>query len=994
MDEGRKPRWGRRLGIVTVILVVLLVAVYFVATSAFFLKSVILPKVGKSMNATITVSDASIAPFSQVVLHELKVTTTSPLVEAREVRLRYKLMDIIKGHINVDEVTLDSPTVTIVKEVDGKSNLDPILNQPKKPEDTSKKSNTEVDVKNLALKNALVRITQKTKTGQDVTELSGLNVTLDQLKNGASGKLTIASALRMDQAATNHLGAKISGAYDFSLTPALGPQSIKGSTRIEVNRAEGSLKDAAGMIALLEADASPTSVNNAAFRFEKSGQTLGQLRVHGPFDMAKMEGSLTVELLSLDRNVLNLAGMDFGQSKINSTNKIDITRAAKMIAIDGKLSGTQLGVIREKTPTPPVDLDLTYKVAADLDKKMAAVDRLLMSARHNNAEFLSAANDRPLNVSWGGTVSAVKDSAFRLTVTNFNLADWKTILGTNPPAGIVNAGIKLQAQEDGKKLALDLTTTVDQFDIGTNAFKNVQLVLQARGTVDEMKRVQLPEFSFLMRSNNVQSVSLKGNARYDLEKKDIGLQVAAELPAPASAATNRLTMDIALDAGMPGNLIDLRDLSLKLTPTPRAENRLQIQAKLDLGKTNQAPATISVKSAGLDLTKYYDLFAGNKSTAANQNKTTPAATPPANGNASTNPNSEPAAMDLPIKQLTANVAIDKLFLRDVAISNWATTAVISNNNVRLNPLKLGVNGAPVTGDVNLNLGVAGYVYDLNLKLDRVPLEPFANSFATTNAGQYKGFLVADAAIRGAGTTGANLQKSLRGQANFSVTNLDLQIVGPKIKKILVPISIVLRAPELLQTPINWVDARTKMGDGNIHVEKMGVQSAAFYANVVGDIIIEKVLTNSPLNLPVDLQLRRSLAQKVSFLGGGKIPADAEYVSLPKFVTIKGTLGDPKSDINEAALLGVGLNAIGGLTKNAAVGNAGALLNSITGAGGSNTNTAGTNANGTSKLIQGLGGLLGSNRATNSPASTNTSTTNAAPTNSPAQNLLNIFRRNK
>src|SRR4051812_9584243 len=152
MDEGRKPRWGRRLGIVAVVLVVLLVAFYFVATSAFFLKSVILPKAGKSMNASITVSDASIAPFSQVVLRDLKVTTTSPLVEAREVRLRYKLMDIIKGHINVDEVTLDSPTVTIVKEVDGKSNLDPILNQPKKPEDTSKKSNTELDVRNVALK--------------------------------------------------------------------------------------------------------------------------------------------------------------------------------------------------------------------------------------------------------------------------------------------------------------------------------------------------------------------------------------------------------------------------------------------------------------------------------------------------------------------------------------------------------------------------------------------------------------------------------------------------------------------------------------------------------------------------------------------------------------------------------------------------------------------------------------------------------------------------
>ena len=42
-------------------------------------------------------------------------------------RLRYSLMDIIGGNIHVDEVTLASPTVTLVENPDGSSNLDPIL---------------------------------------------------------------------------------------------------------------------------------------------------------------------------------------------------------------------------------------------------------------------------------------------------------------------------------------------------------------------------------------------------------------------------------------------------------------------------------------------------------------------------------------------------------------------------------------------------------------------------------------------------------------------------------------------------------------------------------------------------------------------------------------------------------------------------------------------------------------------------------------------------
>ena len=104
----RKRRgWLRAMAWVFGVLIVLLVVVYFVATSSGFLKGVILPRVSKAMNAQVTVSDASISPFSQVVLHDLKVQTTGtePLVTAAEVRLRYSLMDIISGNIHVDEVS-------------------------------------------------------------------------------------------------------------------------------------------------------------------------------------------------------------------------------------------------------------------------------------------------------------------------------------------------------------------------------------------------------------------------------------------------------------------------------------------------------------------------------------------------------------------------------------------------------------------------------------------------------------------------------------------------------------------------------------------------------------------------------------------------------------------------------------------------------------------------------------------------------------------------
>src|SRR4051812_24909097 len=121
----KRHRWPRIVLGLFIGLLLLLVVVYFVGTSSAFLKGVILPKVSKSMNATVTVSDASISPFSQVVLRDLKVQTTGPepLVTATEVRARYSLFSIIGGKIKVEGVTLASPTVQIIENPDGTSNL-------------------------------------------------------------------------------------------------------------------------------------------------------------------------------------------------------------------------------------------------------------------------------------------------------------------------------------------------------------------------------------------------------------------------------------------------------------------------------------------------------------------------------------------------------------------------------------------------------------------------------------------------------------------------------------------------------------------------------------------------------------------------------------------------------------------------------------------------------------------------------------------------------
>ena len=97
----KQSSMAKRLGLAAGVLLLLLILAYFVGTSGAFLKSIVLPRVGKAMNATVTVDDISLSLFSSVSIRGLKVVTKgeTPLLTAAEVHARYSLMDILGGKL-------------------------------------------------------------------------------------------------------------------------------------------------------------------------------------------------------------------------------------------------------------------------------------------------------------------------------------------------------------------------------------------------------------------------------------------------------------------------------------------------------------------------------------------------------------------------------------------------------------------------------------------------------------------------------------------------------------------------------------------------------------------------------------------------------------------------------------------------------------------------------------------------------------------------------
>jgi len=968
-EPRRRSSWRRKLLFICGGLLVLLVVAYFVLTSSAFFKGVILPRVGRAVGGEVTVADASISPFSQVILRRLtvKTTGTEPLLKAEEVRLRYGLLPILGGTIKVDEITIASPIVQIVENADGTCNLDPLWK--KKPSSPAKQTPApskppQVDLKNFTLKNATIRRVKHLKDGGlEVAELNNVNITLNQLKNGQSGKLTTAAAFKMTRPTNDVLEAKSASTVEFTLGADLMPQTLTVKAEHEVTRAEGSLRELAGVRAITTGDITPGEVKEFSERILRGDTVLGEMKVTGPLDLSKKEGHLKLQVTSIDRQVLNLAGapfgLDFGATTLDSTTELSLTQGGSVIGVNTQFKAAKFSLTRKDQATPPLDLQLACNVTVNTANKSALVHAFTLEGMQNQRPLLNGELPQPMALTWGESASSTGDSAFNLAVTDLNLADWKVFLGDTISAGRLSLTFNLASQQGGKQLTLGVTSQIAGLaaTLGSPPLTEAALALKFNGQVTDFRKFNVTDYRLDLTRQAQPALTVSGSAGYDGAAFNLQAQIEAVMARlTGNGPATPLTVAVKLDGTFTNEVLDFRRMQLAFTPTQRAsKNELSITGQLDLSTPGFTKGSMTAKSDTLDLTALYDAFAGEKSPA------TPASSPSTSSTPASNANAEPEPVTPPL-QLTAEAYLGQVYLRDINVQNCQIVAKIDGGKINLDPCRFTLNGAPVNASADLNLGVKGYAYALSLHMDRVPLEPIANTFSPDNRGKYQGLILADAQIKGAGITGASLQKSLGGQAAFTLTNANLLLIGPKTRQLMDPIAMLLRIPEITSSPLEWLDARVELGGGNVNLSRFIAQSEAFSATTQGVIPIAEALTNSPLNLPVKFALRRSLAEKSSLLPANT-PPDVQYPALPEFVTLKGTLGSPKSDLNERAL--------GGLLLKSGMGIAEKLGGNVGGKTGS--------------LLQGAGNLLTGQKTT----STNQPSANPAPKLNP----FDMFKKN-
>lgn len=511
-------------GFVLGLLLVILIAAYFIGTSSGFIRKVVLPKVSESIGAEVTASHVALSPFKQIVIKDLKVQPSGheALFTSPEVVVKYRLFDIMKGNFNIDLVSLASPVISLVTRPDAKSNLDPVM-EALGPSDDEPMN---MDLRKLVITDGTIRQEQQpSAAGSSLMEITKLNVNIDGLKTGGVGKLDMRALLSMRTEApapgTNGtFSAAIKGSLDLGLTPMLMANVVKGGVRMDISQATGGFALASGKAVTFDADVTSAEVKQLALRFVQGQETLAELAANGPFSIEKVEGQLQVRLANVDRNTLNLfaagSGMDFARTSISSTNQIQAANGGKTFTIAGAFFVNDLQVIQTNQSTPILNFQAAYDASVDQAASNAVVRNLTLNGVQQGKQFLKGALTAPMIINWGSASQGVGDSTFLLTVDQFDLAAWKAFMGDSLVSGILNSKVEVTSTGSGKNAALSHNTRIENLSInaGESRISDIQVVLSGNGKADNMETFET-KFDLELSQAGSRALQVAGTASFN-----------------------------------------------------------------------------------------------------------------------------------------------------------------------------------------------------------------------------------------------------------------------------------------------------------------------------------------------------------------------------------------------------------------------------------------------------------------------------------------------
>ena len=372
------------------------------------------------------------------------------------------------------------------------------------------------------------------------------------------------------------------------------------------------------------------------------------------------------------------------------------------------------------------------------------------------------------------------------------------------------------------------------------------------------------------------------------------------------------TIGLALKTKLSGDDIALNQTEITLPKSDRASNKLSATGKLSAPADKDISGSLKLSSDAVDLDSVIGLLPKNEAVATEGDFVNDLAGLP----------DAFAGLALDLQLQLAKAFWDHITIAKADISGKASGKVIDLPKVQFE-----LNGMPVTGSLRIDKTNPKPAYAFEVQLKDQLAQPLVAAIDPESKESIAGKVTVLAKLDSSGESQGEFWANLKGMAEFKFTDGDLRVFSDTTKILLTPVAILLRLPEMLNSPIDSMHAKLKIENESIQLETCEVKGSMFVASATGAIALDETLEASALDIPVQLSVRRDVADKAGLIPKGT-PLSAKFVKLPDFVKVGGTIGEPKTKTNKLAIVGLlgqsaaGLpgtieNKAGGLLENAA-----------------------------------------------------------------------------
>ena len=539
-DAKKMNPWPKRAAIGGGIGVVILVVACMVIGSSFFVRSVVLPIVEKSMMAKVSVGKVSFSPLSGIELQDLDFSPADQetMVSAKRASVQYSLGDIIGGTIKLNQLHLENPTVTIVEREDGSSNLSDWLDSlPPSPDAPL----PIMDLNDLDVSNGTIvyRKMDSSLAGSQV-EVALSKAHVSRIGQDLSGSINLESLIRMvklngdsnDQ--EELLSTQITLKGDLDLNDVLFPKKSALSGTMSVQSTSPDYTDLMGVGGVIALSVLPDSIEEASVRFSKNGQSAGSVELSGPMNFNSLDGDLQLVLGGLNRQFLNLAGaivgLDFGDTVIDGTLSCVLTKGASQVAVSAVTTAKDFSLAMGGMALPEMDTELKMVALYDAEQESVLIREWNVKASNDGKTWLDGSIDKPVTLSWGLNRQNFQDSTFQLKIKQMDLLPWNSILGAIVQQGELNANLDMAFLQQGNRIQANLQGEVSKanFLVNDTTLNDQRIKLEAGLTIQDYIRLEVDHSNLEWSSSSEEVLaSFSSSGSYHLDKPGLQFQMDA-----------------------------------------------------------------------------------------------------------------------------------------------------------------------------------------------------------------------------------------------------------------------------------------------------------------------------------------------------------------------------------------------------------------------------------------------------------------------------------